>query len=173
MKQELEQQLCSKYPLLFQDKEKPMTESLMCFGCECGDGWHNLIDNLCEQITSHIKSQHDLVDSWDKIEERRKFVPRKSGEIDRPEDAKVKIGQIKFQQIKEKFGGLRAYYSDGDETIHTIVSSFENLSYNICEICGKFDSTVGHTTQGWIQTVCEECSKDPIYVYRGWKKKSS
>jgi hypothetical protein len=30
--------------------DRPMTESLMCFGFECGDGWFELIYNLCERI---------------------------------------------------------------------------------------------------------------------------
>lgn len=30
--------------------ERPITEALMCFGFECGDGWFDLIWNLCEEI---------------------------------------------------------------------------------------------------------------------------
>lgn len=30
--------------------EKPLTESLMGFGFECGDGWFELIKELCEKI---------------------------------------------------------------------------------------------------------------------------
>ena len=46
MKQELEQQLIAKYPKLFGDVNKSPMESLMCFGCECGDGWYDILDNL-------------------------------------------------------------------------------------------------------------------------------
>ncbi|MEK7090164.1 MAG: hypothetical protein AAB930_01100, partial [Patescibacteria group bacterium] len=30
--------------------EAPLTESLMAFGFECGDGWFGLIKKLCEKL---------------------------------------------------------------------------------------------------------------------------
>jgi hypothetical protein len=42
----LEKQLIEKYPVLFQDVNKSPKETLMCFGCECGDGWFDILDNL-------------------------------------------------------------------------------------------------------------------------------
>ncbi len=42
--------LIEKYPKLFADVSKPMTESLMCFGLECNDGWFKLVDSLCNVI---------------------------------------------------------------------------------------------------------------------------
>ncbi len=47
MKEELENQLVEKYPKIFANVDKPQTESLMCYGCCCGDGWYDLIDVLC------------------------------------------------------------------------------------------------------------------------------
>ncbi|MBI2023543.1 hypothetical protein HYT01_03215 [Candidatus Giovannonibacteria bacterium] len=35
----------------FQPK-KPLTESLMAFGFECGDGWFPLIKELCEKLSA-------------------------------------------------------------------------------------------------------------------------
>jgi hypothetical protein len=55
MKDELEHQLVTKYPQLFKGVDKPPTESLMCFGCECGDGWFELIYNACACIANHLK----------------------------------------------------------------------------------------------------------------------
>lgn len=50
MRDELEKKLIEKYPEIFADVDKPQTESLMCFGCCCGDGWYDLIDALCQAL---------------------------------------------------------------------------------------------------------------------------
>ena len=50
MKTELQNELIEKYPKIFADINKKPTESLMCFGCECGDGWYELINSLCNAL---------------------------------------------------------------------------------------------------------------------------
>ena len=54
MKAELENKLVRKYPKIFSQKDLPPSESLMCFGFECGDGWYNIIDSLCECIQQYV-----------------------------------------------------------------------------------------------------------------------
>lgn len=57
-----------------------------------------------------------------------------------------------FSQIKEKFGGLRAYHVGG-EAIEDIVDAAESLSEAICDRCGA----PGHPRSGgWIVTRCDE-----------------
>jgi len=71
MKAELEEQLIAKYPELFQDKDAPPTESLMCFGCECGDGWFAIIDAACDLISRHVKGQAEYAEfRWVQIKEK-------------------------------------------------------------------------------------------------------
>jgi hypothetical protein len=53
MNAELEKQLTEKYPALFRGKDMPVTENLMSFGCECGDGWFELINQACQIIDAH------------------------------------------------------------------------------------------------------------------------
>lgn len=173
MTKELEQVLYKKYPILFQNTSKPPTESCMAFGCEIDDGWYYLLDNLCKQITDYVKYQHNLVDTWDRIEEKRKTIPKKGWEVDRPDDAKLKISPVILDQVKEKFGRLTIYYSGGDDRVSVIVNAVSELSFSICETCGKFDNTVGHTTKGWIRTICKDCSKNPIYEDRSWTLNNS
>jgi len=54
MNEELEQELFDKYPKIFQDKDESPQVTAMCWGIECGDGWYNLIDTLCDAIQSYI-----------------------------------------------------------------------------------------------------------------------
>jgi len=61
MKKELDDALCAKYPKIFADRHKSMQETCMCWGFECGDGWYDLIDNLCSLIQNYI--------DWSKCEQ--------------------------------------------------------------------------------------------------------
>lgn len=58
MREELDKQLCEKYPKLFADRNSPMTETAMCWGFEVGDGWYDLIDILCGSIQGYIDSNN-------------------------------------------------------------------------------------------------------------------
>lgn len=42
------------FPRLYRGRNKPMTESLMGFGFECGDGWYNLIHTLSAALENHM-----------------------------------------------------------------------------------------------------------------------
>lgn len=107
MNKELTQKLFDKYPKIFVQKDLPPTESLMCFGFECGDGWFWLIDNLCEKIQCYIDNNKHL-----------------------------DIPQVEAVQVKQKFGELRFYCIGGNEYIRGFIDFASYLSYNICERCG-------------------------------------
>ena len=50
MNKELDDLLCRRYPKIFADRRLPMTQSCMCWGFACGDGWFDLIDVVCERL---------------------------------------------------------------------------------------------------------------------------
>lgn len=94
-------------------------------GLEIGPGWYQLIETLCARIQSHIDWKEKRGDS---------------------------IEQVTIDQIKEKFGTLRFYYSGGDEYISGLATMAESISGYICETCGDRGSVGG---RGWIKTACE------------------
>jgi hypothetical protein len=60
----------------------------------------------------------------------------------------------KFDQIKQKFGGLRFYIPSNDPVLLSIISNYENKSMETCEGC----SAPGRTRGGyWLETLCDEC----------------
>jgi NADH pyrophosphatase NudC (nudix superfamily) len=61
---------------------------------------------------------------------------------------------FKFDQVKEKYGGLRLYFSGGDEYAEGLVSMAEAMSYKICEVCGNAGKP---NKGGWISTLCDSC----------------
>lgn len=54
MKEELDKKLVEKYPKIFRDRYADMKTTCMCWGFECGEGWYQIIDELCEKIQNHI-----------------------------------------------------------------------------------------------------------------------
>jgi len=54
MTPDLEKKLVEKYPKIFSQKDLPPNQSLMCFGFECGDGWYDLLDDLCGKIQAYV-----------------------------------------------------------------------------------------------------------------------
>ena len=50
MKAELQEALAVDFPELFHGRHKSIQESLMPFGCECGDGWEPILRRLCAKL---------------------------------------------------------------------------------------------------------------------------
>lgn len=106
------------------------------YGLCVGDGWIPMINRLTDQLVSIIKLHNEETDDECVIE---------------------------LVQIKEKFGGLRYYYSiDSEDTafksqIRDIVSVYEHASYFICEVCGAYGER--SRCRGWYKTVCDEHRK--------------
>ncbi len=95
-------------------------------GFAVGSGWWPILEILCANIQSHI-------------------------------DWRVKQGkdcpQVVIEQIKEKFGGLRFYYSGGDEEISGMVRMAESFADSLCEECGGIGK---RRNGGWIRTLCDK-----------------
>lgn len=62
---------------------------------------------------------------------------------------------FKISQIKSKFAGLRFYVECGTDEIYEVIRKYEDMSYNVCEICGT--SPASQIGRGWITTLCESC----------------
>lgn len=50
MKKELQEKLYNKYPQFFIQKDYDMSETCMCWGINCNEGWFNLLDELIGKI---------------------------------------------------------------------------------------------------------------------------
>ena len=126
MKRENDEYLCKVYPKMMVNRNKDMKETCMCWGFECGDGWFQILNQLMGNIQHHI--------DW----------KNKDGEV---------VPQVTLDQVKEKFGRLRFYYTGGDDYVRGLVSMAESMSGITCEECGKPGT---QTSGGWIKTVCVE-----------------
>ncbi len=67
-------------------------------------------------------------------------------------------------QIKEKFGDMRLYLSEGSSAAYDFIGVLETLSSLICEDCGRPAEV---KTTGWIRTLCTDCAngRDSTDIY--------
>jgi hypothetical protein len=179
MKQELDKLLCEKYPKMMVNRTKPMMETCMCWGFECGDGWFNILDQLMSNIQHHIDwkekqragaikynemAAQAKAGNFDLFEEDMKALPndeykeKRLAEIVASDFRKVpeSIPQVTLDQVKEKFGTLRFYYSGGDDVIDGMVRMAESMTEVTCEECGNIGERRGG---GWIHTFCNPCEE--------------
>jgi hypothetical protein len=70
MNVELETRLSELYPKLFRGQDMPVTENLMSFGCECGDGWFTLINTACSLIATHEEHANSTEFLFTQIKEK-------------------------------------------------------------------------------------------------------
>jgi len=123
MDTKLQNKLYKKYPKIFKQHSLSVQQSGMGWGILTGNGWYWLIDKLCESIQSFIDNNP------------------------------TKIPQIEAVEVKEKFGGLRFYIDGAPEEIHGMIHFAEDLSYDVCEVCGNPKKT---------SKLCKECKKKKI-----------
>ena len=136
MKQELDALLCEKYPKMMVNRNKDMKETCMCWGFECGDGWFNILDQLMSNIQHHI--------DWNNKNFEKGYTQYKQ------------VSQVTLDQVKEKFGTLRFYYTGGDDEISGMVRMADSMSGVTCEECGNPGQSRGG---GWIYTACDAHTK--------------
>lgn len=177
MKQELQNKLYEKYPKIFGQKDLPMTQTAMCWGISCGDGWYNIIDNLCGHLQNVVDRPHEEITMYQEWIDREKeknnprketsggYIPSSEELITRYqehiEDWKKKIiPQLEAVQVKEKYGGLRFYLNgypiqpEIDAKVTAYINFAESLSYVTCEHCGSPGKNQGGH---WVFTLCDDC----------------
>lgn len=127
MQADLEEKLVTAYPELFHRIRTHPVAKTRYYGCDCGDGWFTILNELCGAIARYLRHERELVQAID----------------------------FKILQIKEKFGGLRFYYKGGDKYIAGLVDMAEELAAKTCEVTGK-PGRLCRKPSGWLVTLCPE-----------------
>lgn len=110
MDESLEKELVNKYPSLFgyynEEFDGPAPQ-ISLFGFECGDGWYDIIDSLCETIT-----EQDI-------------------------DLKVVQVKEKFGGLRFYYGEVEVEDERKGDLLHGAVRMACNMSFRVCESCGS------------------------------------
>lgn len=149
MKKELQDELFKKYPKIFRQKDLSKQETAMCWGISCGDGWYDLINELCCTIQNRVNN----------VNRQKRYKLEHSTDEVTPEDKEDLVCEA--VQVKEKFGGLRFYIYGGDDYIDGAIHLAESLSHQTCSECGcKRDSQ--ESDRGWIYSMCLSCQDEHL-----------
>lgn len=169
------EEFMKRFPILFQERNKSMQETCMCWGIECPKGWYHILEQLCTYLEFH------------NIEFTKKYGIA-----------------VVADQVKEKYGTLRFYYTIhpvddngvlleyGSEnakvdentariatdyleaTVDALINEAEDMTYTTCADCGwdisKEEDRV--ETSGWITYLCKECDEERRKKYEEWNKKT-
>lgn len=120
--------LLESYPKLYVQYDRPLTETAMCWGFECGDGWYKIIDDLSRQLewlndTGAIRVEAIQV--------------------------KEKYGTLRFYTSI-----IRCDDDFPADMVWALTDYAEASSAYVCEECGE----MGKTRDGsWIRTLCDDC----------------
>jgi hypothetical protein len=114
MNLDLDQQLCEKYPDIMAERRLGAMQTAMCWGFDHGDGWYHILNAAMKLVQSHIDME------------------RRKGNA---------IGQVVFEQVKEKFGMLTIYHRGGDEYTDGVLRMAEEMSRYTCEECSRCAQT--------------------------------
>jgi len=111
---------------------------------ECDDGWYEILSRLCYIVNNHLDYKKRLNEP---------------------------LESFYWSQIKEKFGGLRAYCYGADEYIRGAIDMAESVSCITCEVTGekgkvrykKFDEN-RQPIPAWVKTLCDNEAIKQGYV---------
>ena len=129
-----DEEIMSKY--WFFQPDYALQNNLMAFGFECGPGWYDLIEELCDKISVLLDTKYPEFKT--EIEEEDRYQ-----------------GQFQVTQVKEKFGTLRFYVSTAPDEVFDLIDEAEKKSAITCEHCGNPGSMREHHM--WLSTLCDEC----------------
>ena len=142
MNKELTEKLYEKYPQIFKGKKLPMSQSLVCFGFEYGDGWYELTEDLCKklQVIADLGGPQFVASQM-----KEKFAGlRFYGEQEAPSNA--------IHLPEDQVSVLSAILED-------IVSRAESKSYHTCEECGEYMSET-FVLSSWYYALCPDHAAD-------------
>ena len=156
MRAELEIELAEQFP--FMRKKESLQEQMenggisdlySAYGCEMGDGWNELIIDLCTEITAaYVRAGVPVDIVIDQVKEKWGALRFYYHTADHP------VGIHAFDIVG--VGCLRNTGGDSllEREIAEIVSKYEEKSVTVCEDCGK-PGTLRKT--GDVRTLCDEC----------------
>ena len=112
---------------------------------ECDDGCYEILSRLCYIVNNHLDYKKRLNEP---------------------------LESFYWSQIKEKFGGLRAYCYGADEHIRGAIDMAESMSCITCEVTGekgklrkqRKNEEGGEPIPAWIKTLCDSEAEKEGYV---------
>lgn len=160
MTEELELKLANEFAFMKRSKDEADCNIYSQRGCQCSDGWYQLIYDLCKAIADRYAQDNETIDIVvEQVKEKFAALRFYYSYEDAPcpiqaFDALGGESSIRFSpqdnNADERKKKLRS-------DIAQIVSDYESKSQYICECCG--DSGIIRMDLAWKRTLCDDCYK--------------
>ena len=163
MKEQLEKALADEFPFLRRGltKEEQMAQLggiydlYGAFGLDIGNGWFQIIHDMCAEITKVYQTEGEEVDLVvDQVKEKfgtLRFYYHPKGH------------DVIFHAFDFLDGGPSLQVRPGTSNLYQkvaeIVKKYEEMSGHVCEVCGKPGSL--RNDLRWVLTLCEEHYRRP------------
>lgn len=133
--------MCEKFPDLFRDRNKSMMETCMCWGFNTGEGWNQLIYDMCEKL-DFIRKQTGIVTVFHQIKE--------------------KFGTGRFYYHIDS-SNCKLEKDVLDIWCNFINDAVDKAEERTCQTCGKCGKQHWHSKiniDGWVYDCCKDCLDD-------------
>lgn len=138
MRIELEEKLVKEFPFLQENSDQVEDDRIdnlyLAFGCECDDGWYELLREMFQEIVEQYES------------------------AGLPVDLEVLQIKEKFAELRVYYSFKEESNSDNKELrndVDKIIEMYENKSSKVCENCGAEGEV---RKEGYrLKTLCDNC----------------
>lgn len=139
------------------DKENPYRQVVKDWRWVFLGKFYDVLENILGifHIIPYYTELDNMPNGW-----RRAFGIQMCKEIKRAlldEGGREKLKKYRINDIKEKWGALAWYDSNGCEEVTRICEKYEYISYRTCIKCGR---TADYVTSGWITPYCRKCIQE-------------
>jgi len=137
--EEYDEYMCKTYPILFRERNLPMSETCMCWGFNISKGWYWILDHACAKLQA-IGDKTGIWAIFGQIKE-------KFGTARFYHDADINNSTIVNTQEQKLWKCI----------INDIVNDAEIATVHTCADCGKDHYHEKIRIGGWVYDVCEKC----------------
>jgi len=130
MDNDLQDKLFEKFPKIFANKDLPTSESRMCDGIDCLDGWYQIIHNLCSELQNHSDLIGEQVTAF---QVKEKFGGLRFYIDDDFEDPKITEIIAEYENMSETTCERCGCMTDGEK-----FTDIGKRIRTLCEKCNNF-----------------------------------
>lgn len=163
MHKEHTEELCKIAPILYSGRNLPITQNLMPFGFECGDGWYRPIKNLSvklEVLNIQLCKYNVMVQAV-QVKEKFGTLHFYYSVLPTDIDTEIKDESKLSDEEKDNLHKQEVMMEYADIKAEEYINQAENECMEVCEDCGTqfYQGNPRVITTGWISILCEDCAK--------------
>ena len=168
MRADLTQTLYNDFPDLYWQHTLDSSESSMCRGFGCGDGWYDIIYTLSSEIAAIVASYAEAHAAL------RNKTNSSKDDIAQTDEEPFDPRMYSAERVQEKWGTLIFDVSRPDDEMDEIgeaIAKAEAKAENTCERCGS--EGIMRRDDGWYRVSCDSCEEARQAEWGGRQRRDS